>query len=105
MIKKILGKNISINNSPLKINRDYKLNKIYKNIYNYPCEPKLSNYGLRKKVSNKLNYDFDKLVLNVLLLSDGKTSVNNISKILGQKNNNIYKVSELLRKSKLLKCI
>ena len=98
-------KNISTNNSPLKINRDYKLNKIYKNIYNYPCEPKLSNYGLRKKVSNKLNYDFDKLVLNVLLLSDGKTSVNNISKILRQKNNNIYKVSELLRKSKLLKCI
>ena len=102
--EKYLTKNTLKRNLVSEENKKRKFNKIYKNIYKYPCEPKLSSYGLRKKVSNKLNYDFDKLVLNVLLLSDGKTSINNISKILRQKNQNIYKVSELLKKSKLLKC-
>jgi len=88
-----------------KINRKEKFNKIYKNIYKFPCEPKLSNYGLKKNISFKVNYDFDRLVLNTLLLSDGKSDVLKISKILNEKILNILKVSELLKKAKLLKCI
>ena len=99
-IYKDLLTNHSIKN---KFFKEKKFNKKYRNIYKFPCEPKLSNFGLRKKVSNKLNYDFDKLVLNILLLSDGKTSVGNISKILKQNKNKILKISEILRKSKLIK--
>ena len=60
---------------------------------------------MKKNISFKVNYDFDRLVLNTLLLSDGKSDVLKISKILNEKILNILKVSELLKKAKLLKCI
>jgi aminopeptidase-like protein len=82
-----------------------KKENIYKNIYKYPCEPKLSNYGLRKPISFKTNYKFDKLVLNVLMLSDGENNLDKISKILNQKKSIVVKISKLLVKKKLLKCI
>ena len=85
--------------------KNFKKENIYKNIYRYPCEPKLSNYGLRKPISFKTNYKFDKLVLNILMLSDGKNDLDTISKILKQKKYIVMKITKLLVKKKLLKCI
>ena len=94
-IKKKLKKN----------NKIFKNKSIYKNIFKYPCEPKLSNYGLRKPISFKTNYKFDKLVLNILMLSDGENDLSKISKILNQKKSIIKKIANLLVKKKLLKRI
>jgi Uncharacterized protein conserved in bacteria with an aminopeptidase-like domain len=103
--EKYLTKNTLKRNLPSKENKKRKFHKIYKNIYRYPCEPKLSNYGLRKPISFKTNYKFDKLVLNILMLSDGEKDLDTISKILKQKKYIVVKITKLLAKKKLLKCI
>ena len=56
------------------------INHIYKNNYNNLCEPKLSNFNLRKPISFKKNYDYDKNLLNILFFSDGKKDLLEISK-------------------------
>ena len=98
--------NIIPTKKKLKKNRKiFKKKNIYKNIFKYPCEPKLSNYGLRKPISFKTNYKFDRLILNILMLSNGENDLGKISKILNQKKSIILKITKLLVKKKLLKCI
>ena len=78
-------------------------NYTYKNIYPHPGEPKLSNYNLRHNISFKINYDYDKLLLNILLLSDGSRDLLSISKILKADFDKIHQISKKLETAKLLK--
>ena len=102
---KIVSNIISIKKILKESKKTLKRKNIYKSTYKYPCEPKLSNYGLRKPFSFKTNYKFDKLVLNILMLSDGENNLEKISKILNQKKSIIKKIKKLLEKKKFLKCI
>ena len=55
------------------------INHRYKNIYKLPCEPKLSDYNLKSSISFKKNYDYDKILLNVLTYADGKRDLIELS--------------------------
>ena len=80
-----------------------KLPAMFKDNYRYPCEPKLSSYNLRNHLSIKENYNHDKLISNILLLSNGKRDIIEISDILKE---DIFKISEIsfaLEKAKLIK--
>ena len=71
------------------------INKVYKNIYKFPCEPKLSNYNLRKPISFKENYKYDKTLLNVLLYSNGKRDLIDLASKI---KTNIFTVNEIAQK-------
>ena len=102
---KIISNIIPIKKQLKKNKKILKNKNIYKNIFKYPCEPKLSNYGLRRPISFKTNYKFDRLILNILMLSNGENDLGRISKILNEKKSIILKITKLLVKKKLLKCI
>ena len=81
------------------------INKVYKNIYKFPCEPKLSNYNLRKPISFKENYKYDRTLLNVLLYSNGKRDLIDLASKI---KTNIFitnKIAQKLVKASLLKII
>ena len=81
------------------------INKVYKNVYKFPCEPKLSNYNLRKPISFKKNYAYDKTLLNVLLYSNGKRDLIDLSLKIKTNIFLVYEISQKLVKAGLLKII
>ncbi len=79
------------------------INKIYKNNYKLLCEPKLSDFNLREKVSFKKNYDYDKNLLNILAYSDGKLDLIDLSKKLNLDIFQVNTIASRLAKAGLLK--
>jgi len=98
-----LEKSFKLLKKTLMVLETNKLPAMFKDNYRYPCEPKLSSYNLRNHLSIKENYNHDKLISNILLLSNGKRDIIEISNILKE---DIFKISEIsfaLEKAKLIK--
>ena len=79
------------------------INQTYKNSYKLLCEPKLSDYNLRSPISFKKSYDYDKHLLNILFLSDGKTDLLKLSEKINLDIFEVSNISKRLKQSGLLK--
>jgi len=80
-------------------------NFTFKDNYKYPCEPMLSKYNLRDKLSFKQNYNQNKLISNILLLCNGKRDMIEIANILKEDLFKVCQISNNLEKAKLIKKI
>jgi aminopeptidase-like protein len=86
-----------------KIIRMLECNQVY--ISNILCEPQLSNYDLypRFSVKNSKEYNFSKVVLNVLAYTDGENDILKISKIIGADFFTVHEVATTLTEKGLLR--
>lgn len=67
------------------------------------CEPKLDKYNLRESFGAQKLSNQNKLVSDILSLSDGKSSLLSIAEILSVPIWDIYEIANLLIKKKLIK--
>ena len=68
-----------------------------------PCEPQMSKRGLYPTISTKKSGLKVRKMMDILSLSDGNNSVNDLSNILNINTKNINKTLKMLKKNKLIK--
>ena len=68
-----------------------------------PCEPQMSKRGLYPTISTKKSGLKVRKMMDILSLSDGNNSVNDLSNILKINTKYIYKTLKMLKKNKLIK--
>ena len=68
-----------------------------------PCEPQMSKRGLYPTISTKKSGLKVRKMMDILSLSDGNNSVNDLSNILNINTKYIYKTLKMLKKNKLIK--